>query len=374
MKKYVEIEYVHAREVLDCDYKPAIEVEVHTENGEVGRAIVSSYETKCDYCARSIRDGDKSRYNGNGLLNAVNHINSVIASEIEGLNVLNQSEIDETLIDLDGTENKSKLGANAILAVSIATSKAAACNLEIPLYQHLGGISGRNIPTPMMNVLKGKNFNFMIVPIGVDFFSEKIRMCVEVNNKIKINNDLDDEEAIQLIMQSIKDCGYKDKVSLAINRINKQEELESDSLMSLYEKWIEKYPIVSIEDGFEPNDWESWSTFTAKMNNKIQISGGELFMTNIDRLKKGIDCKSANGIIIDLNQIGTITEAIDIIRMAKSHGYSCTISGINGESEDAFLADFSVGLNTKYIKINAESGNKSAPKINRLLRIEEMMS
>lgn len=413
MKKYVEIECVRAREVLDSRGNPTIEVEVCTEEGDIGRAIVPSGASTGKFEAHEIRDGDKNRYGGKGVLNAVNNVNSLIAQEIEGLNVLNQVEIDETLIDLDGTENKTKLGANTILGVSIATAKAASCNLQIPLYQHLGGISGRNIPYPMMNILNGgrhadNNINiqeFMIVPTGIDYFSERLRMCTEIywnlKNILKSNgyatsvgdeggfapNLKKDEEALDLIYEAIKESGYKDNFAIALdvaasemyedgeyNFWKAQETKTTDEMISYYENLILRYPIISIEDGLDEEDWEGWKKLTKKLGDKIQLVGDDLFTTNVNRLIKGIDMDVANSILIKPNQIGTITETIDAIRIGKSHGYNTVISHRSGETEDTFIADLAVGLNAKYIKAGAPARSERVAKYNRLLRIEEMIN
>lgn len=412
MKKYVEIEYVHAREVLDSRGKPTIEVEVYTEEGDIGRAIVPSGASTGKYEAHELRDGDKNRYNGQGVLNAVNNVNSVIAQELEGMNVLEQTEIDETLIDLDGTENKSKLGANAILGVSIAVSKAAACNLQIPLYQHLGGISGRTIPAPMMNILNGgrhadNNVNiqeFMIVPAGIEYFSERLRMCSEVYMKLRkilkgngyttsvgdeggfAPNLTQDEEALQLIVQAIQESGYKGNFGIALDVAASEmyengeyvfwksgESKTTEEMIDYYEELAQKYPIISIEDGLGEEDWEGWKKLNKKLGKKMQLVGDDLFTTNVKRLIKGIDSQAANSILIKPNQIGTITETIDAIRIAKSHGYSTVISHRSGETEDPFIADLAVGLNSKYIKAGAPARSERMSKYNRLLRIEEMM-
>ena len=413
MKKYVEIEYVHAREVLDSRGNPTVEVEVYTEDGDVGRAIVPSGASTGKYEAHELRDGDKTRYGGKGVLNAVNNVNSLIAQEIEGLNVLNQTEIDETMIDLDGTENKSKLGANAILGVSMAAAKAATCNLQIPLYQHLGGVSGRNIPAPMMNILNGgkhadNNVNiqeFMIVPTGIDYFSERLRMCSEVYWKLKsilkengyvtsvgdeggfAPNLKEDEEALKLITEAIKESGYKDNFAIALdvaasemyedgeyNFWKTKETKTTEEMIEYYEDLISKYPIISIEDGLSEEDWEGWKKLTKKLGKKIQLVGDDLFTTNVNRLIKGIDSGAANSILIKPNQIGTVTETIDAIRIAKAHGYSTIISHRSGETEDTFIADLAVSLNAKYIKSGAPTRSERVAKYNRLLRIEEMMN
>lgn len=364
------------------------------------------------YEAHELRDGDKNRYHGKGVINAVHNVNTVIAEEIEGLNVLNQTEIDETMIDLDGTENKMKLGANAILGVSMAVAKAAACNLQIPLYEHLGGISGRNIPSPMMNILNGgrhadNNVNiqeFMIVPTGIDFFSERLQMCSEVYSKLKsilkengyttsvgdeggfAPNLKEDEEALQLIVQAIQESGYEKNFAIALDVAASEmyedgeyhfwktdETKTTEEMISYYEDLVAKYPIISIEDGLGEEDWDGWKQLTRRLGNKIQLVGDDLFTTNVSRLMKGIEEQAGNSILIKPNQIGTITETIDAIRIAKAHGYSSIISHRSGETEDTFIADLAVGLNAKYIKAGAPTRSERVAKYNRLLRIEEMM-
>lgn len=362
------------------------------------------------YEACELRDGDKKRYEGKGVLNAVRNVNDLIAPEIEGINVLNQTEIDEIMIELDGTENKTKLGANAILGVSMAVSKAAACNLEIPLYEYLGGISGRNIPTPMMNILNGgkhadNNVNiqeFMIVPTSKDFVSEKIRKCSEVYSNLRkilksntyatsvgdeggfAPNLKNDEEALDLIMEAINQSGYKDEFAIALD-VATSEMYEdknynfwktnivrnTDEMIEYYSSLIEKYPIISIEDGLADDDIEGWTKLTNTVGDKVQLVGDDLFTTNINRLMIGINNKAANSILIKPNQIGTITETIDTIRYAKSKGYSTIISHRSGETEDSYISDLAVGLNAKYIKAGAPTRSERTAKYNRLIRIEE---
>lgn len=362
------------------------------------------------YEAYELRDGDKKRYNGKGVLNAVRNINDIIAPEIEGINVLNQNEVDDTMIELDGTENKSKLGANALLGVSMAVSKAAACNLEIPLFEYLGGISGRNIPTPMMNILNGgkhadNNVNiqeFMIVPSTNDFVREKIRMSSEVywnlKNILKNNNYVtsvgdeggfapnlkNDEEALDLLVEAINSSGYKNEFSIALDiaasEMYENEEYNfwktnitktTDEMIEYYANLIEKYPIISIEDGLSEDDMDGWAKLTKVLGDKVQLVGDDLFTTNINRLMEGINNKAANSILIKPNQIGTITETIDAIRYAKCHGYNVIVSHRSGETEDTYIADLSVGLNAKYIKSGAPTRSERTAKYNRLMRIEE---
>ena len=413
MKKYVEIEHVHAREVLDSRGNPTVEVEVMTEEGDIGRAIVPSGASTGKFEALELRDGDKNRYNGKGVRRAVNNINNCIAPEIEGINVLEQQEIDELMINLDGTENKSKLGANSLLAVSLATAKAASCNIQIPLYEYLGGISARKIPTPMMNILNGGRHadnnitiqEFMIVPTGIDKFSEKLRMCAEVYNELKsilkarnlatsvgdeggfAPNLTDDEEALELLVEAIKAAGYKDDFSIALdvaasemfeegeyNFWKKNITKTTDEMITYYADLIEKYPIISIEDALAEEDWEGWKNLTKQLGNKVQLVGDDLFTTNVKRLIYGIDNNAANSILIKPNQIGTLTETIDTINYAKKNGYTTIISHRSGETEDTFIADLGVGLGTNYIKSGAPNRSERVAKYNRLLRIEEKIN
>lgn len=410
MKKYVEIEKVHAREVLDSRGNPTIEVEIHTEEGDIARAIVPSGASTGKYEAYELRDNDKKRYNGKGVLKAVDNVNNIIAPEIEGLNVFNQQEIDNIMIEIDGSKNKSKLGANAILGVSMAVAKAGACNLQVPLYQYLGGVSGATIPTPMMNILNGgrhadNNINiqeFMIIPEGIGLFSDRLRMCSEVYWSLKnilIKNgyntgvgdeggfapDMEsEEEALDLIMEAIKMCEYENNFSIGLDVAASEmyedgeytffktgETKTTDEMIEYYEALIQKYPIISIEDGLGEEDWEGWKKLTKKLGDKIQIVGDDLFTTNINRLKKGIENDIANSILIKPNQIGTITETIDVIRYGKANGYSSVISHRSGETEDTFIADLAVGLNVKQIKAGAPTRSERVAKYNQLLRIEE---
>lgn len=360
--------------------------------------------------ACELRDGDKSRYGGKGVLNAVRNVNELIAPEIEGINVLNQTEIDEAMIELDGTENKTKLGANAILGVSMAATKAAACNLEIPLYQYLGGIAGNNIPTPMMNILNGgkhadNNINiqeFMIVPISKERICDKIRMCSEVYASLKkilktnhyvtsvgdeggfAPNLKNDEEALALLVEAINDAGYEDKFAIALD-VAASEMYEkgsynfwktnitrnTDEMLEYYSSIVERYPIISIEDGLAEDDFDGWTKLTKMLGDKIHLVGDDLFTTNINRLMHGINKGAANSILIKPNQIGTITETIDTIKYAQKQGYTTIISHRSGETEDSYIADLAVGLNAKYIKAGAPTRAERTAKYNRLIRIEE---
>lgn len=412
MKKYVEIENIHAREVLDSRGNPTVEVEVMTEEGDIGRAIVPSGASTGKFEAIELRDSDKNRYNGKGVTRAVNNVNNCIAPEIEGVNVLAQQEIDELMINLDGTESKSKLGANAMLAVSLAAAKAASCNLQIPLYEYLGGVSAKRIPTPMMNILNGGRHadnnvtiqEFMIVPTSKDDFSEKLRMCAEVYTELKnilkarnlatsvgdeggfAPNLTDDEEALELLVEAIKAAGYKDDFAIALDVAasemfkegeysfwKKNETKTTDEMIKYYEDLIEKYPIISIEDALDEEDWEGWKKLTKQLGGKVQLVGDDLFTTNVKRLIYGIDHEAANSILIKPNQIGTLTETIDAIKYAKKNGYSTIISHRSGETEDTFIADLGVGLETNYIKSGAPNRTERIAKYNRLLRIEERL-
>lgn len=412
MKKYVEIEYVHAREVLDSRGNPTVEVEVMTEEGDIGRAIVPSGASTGKFEAWEMRDDDKNRYHGKGVTRAVNHVNNCIAPEIEGVNVLEQQEIDERMINLDGTENKSKLGANAILAVSLATAKAASCNLQIPLYEYLGGISHRTIPTPMMNILNGgrhadNNINiqeFMIVPKGTQKFSEKLRMCVEVYQELKAilrtqklvtsvgdeggfaPNLKNEEEALDLLVEAIQKAGYQEEFAIALDvaasemlkegeyHFWKTNEVKStDEMIEYYASLISRYPILSIEDALAEEDWDGWQKLTKQLGKKVQLVGDDLFTTNGNRLMKGIKQNCANSILIKPNQIGTLTETIETIQYAKKNGYTTIISHRSGETEDTFIADLGVGLGTEYIKAGAPNRMERVAKYNRLLRIEERL-
>lgn len=363
------------------------------------------------YEALEMRDGDNSRYYGNGVLRAVDNVNNVIAKSIIGNNIFEQTKIDEIMINLDGTENKSKLGANAILGVSMAVASVACKCLGIPLHTYLGGISGSNLPYPMMNILNGgkhadNNVNiqeFMIVPQNIDMFSERLRMCSEVyitlKDILKKNNLLtgvgdeggfspnlkNDEEALELIVEAIESAGYKENFGIALDVASSEmysqdgkyvfwkinEEKTTEDLIEYYSNLISKYPIISIEDGLSEEDWEGWRKLTRKLDDKIMLVGDDLFTTNTIRLQKGIEQKVANSILIKPNQIGTITETIDTIKMAKTNGYTPIMSHRSGETEDTFIADFAVALNIKYIKTGAPCRSERVAKYNQLLRIEE---
>ncbi len=419
MKQYLEIESVFAREILDSRGNPTVEVEVIVEGGIMGRAAVPSGASTGAFEAVELRDGDKNRYLGKGVENAVDNVNTIIAPEIEGMNVLDQVEIDETMIALDGTPNKGKLGANAILGVSMACARAAAEALGLSLYQYIGGINAKTLPVPMMNILNGgkhadNNVNiqeFMIMPVGADSWREALRMCAEVFHNLKkvlkgkgyntavgdeggfAPNLQKDEEALEVIVEAIKAAGYKpgDEFKIAIDAAATEmyDEAKAKGKEGCYYFWktdimktkeemvefwaelAEKYPIISLEDGLAEEDWEGWKLLTEKLGKKIQLVGDDLFVTNTERLKKGIELGVANSILIKVNQIGTLTETLDAIQMANRAGYTAVVSHRSGETEDTTIADLVVAMNAGQIKTGAPSRTDRVAKYNQLLRIEE---
>jgi enolase len=405
---------VYAREVLDSRGNPTVEVEVYTESGAFGRAIVPSGASTGEYEAVELRDGDKSRYLGKGVLNAVGNVNDIIATELVGYDVLDQVAIDELLIELDGTVNKGNLGANAILGVSMAVARAAADYLGIPLYQYLGGFNAKTLPTPMMNILNGgahadNNVDiqeFMVMPVGADSFAEALRMGTEIFHSLKavlkgkgLNTAVGDEggfapnlgsneEALQTIMEAIERAGYsagKDillAMDCAASEIYNKEtgkyhlqaegkQLTSEEMVDFYEDLVNKYPIVSIEDGLDENDWAGHKLLTDRIGHKVQLVGDDLFVTNTEKLEQGIEQGIANSILIKVNQIGTLTETFDAIEMAKRAGYTAVISHRSGESEDSTIADIAVATNAGQIKTGAPSRTDRVAKYNQLLRIED---
>lgn len=405
---------VHAREVLDSRGNPTVEVDVVTENGILGRAIVPSGASTGVHEALELRDGDKNRYGGKGVLNAVKNVNDIIAPELIGLSVLEQTMIDRILIDLDGTKSKEKLGANAILGVSLAVARAAANELQIPLYKYIGGVNAKTLPVPMMNILNGgehANNNvdiqeFMILPVGAKSFKEALRMGAEIYHALKnvLKNkglgtgvgdeggfapDLSsNEDALKVIVEAIEVAGYKpgidvmlgldvastefyDKESKIYYMKGEGKKFNSDELIDYYMNLINKYPLISIEDGFAEDDWESWEKWTNRVDGKIQLVGDDLFVTNTERLEEGIKRNVSNSILVKLNQIGTLTETIDAVKMAMKAGYTAVISHRSGESEDSFIADLAVALNAGQIKTGAPARTDRIAKYNELLRIEE---
>ena len=408
---------VIGREILDSRGNPTVEVEIELESGAVGRACVPSGASTGEYEATELRDGDKSRYLGKGVLKAVDNVNNIIAPEVEFLDATEQVYIDQVMIDLDGTENKSNLGANAILAVSMATARAAANALGQPLYRYLGGINAKLLPTPMMNILNGgmhadNNVDlqeFMVMPVGATNFAEGLRMGAEVFHALKavlkgrgLNTAVGDEggfapdlksneEALQVIMEAIAKAGYKpsDDVMIALDPAASSfystekgkyilagegnAELSSDQMIDFYANLVDKYPIISIEDGLDENDWDGFKKMTDRLGGKIQIVGDDLFVTNTTFLKKGIDMGVANSILVKVNQIGTLTEAFDAIEMAKKAGYTAVVSHRSGETEDSTIADIVVAMNTGQIKTGSASRSDRIAKYNQLLRIEEQL-
>lgn len=407
---------IYAREVLDSRGNPTVEVEVWTELDAYGRAIVPSGASTGAFEAVELRDNEKDRYLGKGVLKAVENVNTIIAEEIIGMDVLDQVAIDNLLIELDGTENKGKLGANAILAVSLAVAKAAANELGIPLYQYIGGVNAKVLPVPMMNILNGGKHadnnvdiqEFMVMPVGAVNFREALRMGAEVFHNLKavlkgkgLNTAVGDEggfapnlssneEALKTIIEAIERAGYtpgKDVVlalDVAATELYDEEkkvyklagegrELTSDEMIDYYVGLVEKYPIVSIEDGLAEEDWDGWKKLTDKLGKKIQLVGDDLFVTNTKRLEKGIGLNVANSVLVKLNQIGTLTETLNTIEMAKTHGYTAVISHRSGESEDTTIADLAVATNAGQIKTGAPSRTDRTAKYNQLLRIEDML-
>lgn len=405
---------IYAREVLDSRGNPTVEVEVTTENGTVGSAIVPSGASTGVHEAVELRDGDKSRYLGKGTLNAVNNVNEIIADELIGFDIFDQVGIDRALIQIDGTENKSKLGANAILGVSMAVARAAAIESDTPLYEYIGGVNAKTLPVPMMNILNGGEHadnnvdiqEFMVMPAGACSFKEALRMGTEVFHNLKsvlkskgYNTAVGDEggfapnlnsneEALQTIMEAIEKAGYKagKDIFLALDVASsemyengkydfKGEEkiYSSQELVNYYCELVEKYPIISIEDGLSEDDWDGWKLLTEKIGNKVQLVGDDLFVTNYSRLNMGIEKGIANSILIKLNQIGTITETLDAIELAKTHGYTCVISHRSGETEDTTIADLAVAVNAGQIKTGSASRTDRICKYNQLLRIEDRL-
>ncbi|MBU3916510.1 phosphopyruvate hydratase [bacterium] len=407
------IETIQAREILDSRGNPTVEVDVVLTSGVVGRAAVPSGASTGKHEAIELRDGDKSRYLGKGVQKAVNNVNEIIAREIEGMIVSEQAEIDSQLIAIDGTENKSKLGANAMLGVSLACAKAAAEVHGMPLYRYIGGTNAKEIPVPMMNILNGGSHadnnvdiqEFMIMPVGAKTFKESLRTGAEVFHNLKavlkekgLNTAVGDEggfapnlgsneEALQVIMTAIERAGYKpgEDVKIALDPASSEfykngkyilaaeakPEKSAIELIDFYADLVNRYPIISIEDGLAEDDWDAWKKMTDKLKGKIQIVGDDLFVTNPIRLKRGIKEGIGNSILIKVNQIGTLTETLDTIEMAKKAGYTCVISHRSGETEDSTIADIAVATNAGQIKTGSLSRSDRIAKYNQLLRIEE---
>ncbi len=420
MKGYIEILDVFAREVLDSRSNPTVEVEVVVEGDYIGRAIVPSGASTGELEAIELRDGDKSRYLGKGVMKAVENVNDIIAEEVVGMNALDQAAIDKAMIDLDGTPNKGKLGANAILGVSMAVAKAAANALNMPLYHYLGGFNAKVLPVPMMNILNGGEHadntvdlqEFMIMPVGAPSFREALRMCAEVYHTLKkVLNDkglatgvgdeggfapdlATAEEVLTIIVEAIQSAGYKpgEEIRIAMDSAAselyndadgkyyfkgeskmKQQEIvrTSEEMVDYYEELVNKFPIISIEDGLGEKDWDGWKLLTDRLGERIQLVGDDLFVTNTSILEKGITKAVGNSILIKVNQIGTLTETFNAIEMANRAGYTAVVSHRSGESEDATIADIVVAANAGQIKTGAPARSDRVAKYNQLLRIEE---
>ena len=407
------IESIQAREILDSRGNPTVEVEVVLEDGAFGRAAVPSGASTGAHEALELRDDDKSRYGGKGVLKAVEHVNTAIADEVCGWDATDQVGIDEMLIQLDGTPTKSNLGANAILGVSLAAAKAAADSVGLPLYRYIGGVEGRTLPVPMMNILNGGKHadnstdlqEFMILPVGAPTFAEALRWCAETYQSLKkvlkkkgYNTNIGDEggfapslgsnaEAVEVILAAIESAGYKageqiyiglDPASSEIfedgvtyNLKKEGRRLSGAEMVDFYTEWVNKYPILSIEDGLAEDDWKSWALMTEKLGGKIQIVGDDLFVTNTERIARGLKEKSANSVLIKLNQIGTLTETLAAVRMAHRAGWTAVISHRSGETEDSTIADLVVATNAGQIKTGAPCRSDRVAKYNQLLRIEE---
>lgn len=408
---------VHARQILDSRGNPTVEAEVLTEEGIVGRAAVPSGASTGIHEAVELRDGDKTRFNGKGVLKAVGNINTIINEELWGCSVFEQRFIDETLISLDATENKSNLGANAILGVSLACAHAAAKSLQQPLYRYVGGVNANVLPIPMMNILNGGSHadnsidfqEFMIMPVNANCFSDALRMGAEVFHNLKdvlkkknystnvgdeggfAPNLKSNEEAIEVILKAIEKAGYKpgEDVFIALDPASSEyyltdekvyhlhkssgEKLTASQMVDYWKTWVEKYPIISIEDGMAEDDWDGWKALTDAVGKRCQLVGDDLFVTNTKRLQMGIDAKVANSILVKVNQIGSLTETIDAVNLAYRNSYTAIMSHRSGETEDTTIADLAVALNTGLIKTGSASRSDRIAKYNQLLRIEEQL-
>ena len=415
MKQMIEIVDVVGREILDSRGNPTVEVEVYLEDGTMGRAAVPSGASTGIYEACELRDGDKSRYLGKGVLTAVKNVNTEIAECLVGMNVLDQTAIDKALIELDGTPNKSRLGANAILGASLACAKAAAESLGTSLYNYIGGVNAKTLPVPMMNILNGGAHatnnveiqEFMVMPVGATSFREALRMCAEVFHQLKTTlkengtpaagvgdeggyapNLKKDEDALKVIVKAIEEAGYKpgEDFKIAIDAASSEwwneeekcyiqpksgKKLTQQQLVNMWKKFADNYPIISLEDGMAETDWEGWAMLTKAIGDRVQLVGDDLFVTNVERLATGIEKKVGNAILIKVNQIGTLTETLDAIQMANRAGYTAIVSHRSGETEDATIADIAVAVNAGQIKTGAPSRTDRVAKYNQLLRIEE---
>jgi enolase len=411
-----QIAHIQAREVLDSRGNPTVEVDVITESGIIGRSIVPSGASTGVHEAIELRDGDKGRYLGKGVLKAVENVNKILNEELNGMFVTDQNEIDAGMIELDGSENKQNLGANAILGVSMACAKAAAQLSGQPLYRYIGGVNANTLPIPMMNILNGGSHadnqidiqEFMIMPVGANSFSEALRMGAEVFHNLKsvlkskkhstnvgdeggfAPNLGSNEEAIEVVIEAIGKAGFKpgEDVVIALDAAasefydtekniykfeSTKQVMSSSEMVAYWKDWVNKYPVVSIEDGLAEDDWNGWKEMTKSIGHKIQIVGDDLFVTNVKRLKRGIEEHSANSILIKVNQIGTLTETINAVQLAIQNGMTAVISHRSGETEDSFIADLAVALNTGLIKTGSASRSDRIAKYNQLLRIEESL-
>jgi enolase len=408
---------IKARQILDSRGNPTVEVDVLTDEGALGRAAVPSGASTGIHEAVELKDNDKKKYLGKGVLKAVKNVNTTIANSIVGFDITAQAAIDQVMIDLDGTPNKAKLGANAILAVSMAVAKAAAEEASLPLYRYIGGTNARTLPMPMMNILNGGAHadnkidfqEFMIMPVGAPSFSEGLRWGVEIFHQLKSTlkkkgystnvgdeggfapNIQSNEEAIETVLEAIQAAGYKagSQIAIAMDAANSElwdakkkkyvfhkssgKEMSSDQLVKYWESWVKKYPIVSIEDGMAEDDWAGWKNLTTTIGDKCQLVGDDLFVTNVTRLQTGIDKKIANGLLVKVNQIGTLTETINAVSLAQHNGYNTIMSHRSGETEDTTIADLAVALNCGQIKTGSASRTDRMAKYNQLIRIEEQL-
>lgn len=406
---------IHARQILDSRGNPTVEVDVLTENGHLGRAAVPSGASTGIHEAVELRDGDKKTYLGKGVLKAVSNVNDIIAEELAGFTVNDQAGIDQKLLELDGTENKSKLGANATLAVSMAVAKAAAMESNLPLYRYLGGVNATTLPMPLMNILNGGVHadnkidyqEYMIVPVGATSFSEGLRWGVEIFHELKTvlkkkgySTNVGDEggfapdiqsneEAIETVLQAIESAGYKvgSQIGIALDAASSEmfkdgqykfykssgKSISSDEMVAYWTEWVNKYPIISIEDGMAEEDWDGWKKLTDAIGNRVQLVGDDLFVTNTKILQRGIDTQTANSILVKVNQIGTITETINAVQLAQKSGYTTIMSHRSGETEDTTIADLAVALNCGQIKTGSASRTDRMAKYNQLIRIEEAL-
>lgn len=410
------IAFVEGREILDSRGNPTVEVEVHLEDGSKGRAAVPSGASTGEHEALELRDGNPERYKGKGVLDAVDNVNTIIADELDGEDALDQAKIDEILLTLDGTPNKSKLGANAILGVSMAVARAAADYLEMPLYRYLGGVHTMQLPVPMANIVNGGQHSdnkidfqeFMVMPVGADSMHEAVRMTAEVFHALKgilkdaghttavgdeggFAPNISNEDALGFIMKAIEKAHYRpgEDIMIALDsaaselfdagdrkgykfwKSNPDKLFTADDMIDLYKKWLDNYPIISLEDPLDQNDWAGYARLTEELGSRVQIVGDDFFVTNTERLQRGINEGACNSILIKLNQIGSVTETIDAVRMAQKAGYTAVISHRSGETEDTFIADLSVALETGQIKTGSMSRSDRVAKYNQLMRIED---